>query len=119
MAARGKVLFPDAQIEYVTAAGAGRRCNVEVASEHYRGGDTRAKAAACAYHYFRVISLRTSISRSRSRAQSRWRARRCGSRASIGPRSPSGIIATPSLPTALDAWLDQSGHFSHQAQVAQ
>ena len=30
----GKVLFPDAQIEYVTAAGAGQRCNVEVASEH-------------------------------------------------------------------------------------
>ena len=43
--ARGKVLFPDAQIEYVTAAGAGRRCNVEVASEHYGGGDIRAKAA--------------------------------------------------------------------------
>ena len=36
--ARGQVLFPDAQIEYVTAAGAGRRCNVEVASEHYGGG---------------------------------------------------------------------------------
>ena len=46
MAARGKVLFPDAQIEYVTAAGAGRRCNVEVASEHYGGGDIHAKAAA-------------------------------------------------------------------------
>ena len=44
--ARGKVLFPDAQIEYVTAAGVGRRCNVEVASEHYGGGDIRAKAAA-------------------------------------------------------------------------
>ena len=42
---RGKVLFPDAQIEYVTAAGVGRRCNVEVASEHYGGGDIRAKAA--------------------------------------------------------------------------
>ena len=36
--ARGQVLFPDAQIEYVTAAGAGRRCNVKVASEHYGGG---------------------------------------------------------------------------------
>ena len=44
--ARGQVLFPDAQIEYVTAAGAGRRCNVEVASEHYGGRDIRAKAAA-------------------------------------------------------------------------
>ena len=41
--ARGKVLFPDAQIEDVTAAGAGRRCNVEVASEHYGGGDIHAK----------------------------------------------------------------------------
>ena len=30
--------FPDAQMSYVTAAGAGRRCNVEVASEHYGGG---------------------------------------------------------------------------------
>ena len=44
--ARGKVLFPDAQIEYVTAAGLTGRCNVEVASEHYGGGDIRAKAAA-------------------------------------------------------------------------
>ena len=44
--ARGQVLFPDAQIEYVTAAGVGRRCNVEVTSEHYGGGDIRAKAAA-------------------------------------------------------------------------
>ena len=44
--ARGKVLFPDAQIEYVTAAGLTGRCNVEVASEHYGGGNIRAKAAA-------------------------------------------------------------------------
>ena len=44
--ARGQVLFPDAQIVYVTAAGVSRRCNVEVASEHYGGGDIRAKAAA-------------------------------------------------------------------------
>lgn len=44
--ARGKVLFPDAQIEYVTAAGITERCNVEVASEHYGSGDIRAKAAA-------------------------------------------------------------------------
>ncbi len=35
--ARGKVLFPDAQIEYVNAAGLTSRCNVEVASEHYGG----------------------------------------------------------------------------------
>ena len=42
----GKVLFPDAQIEYVTAEGRAGRCNVEVASEHYGGGAIRAKAAA-------------------------------------------------------------------------
>ena len=42
----GKVLFPDAQIEYVTAAGLAGRCHVEVASEHYGGGAIRAKAAA-------------------------------------------------------------------------
>ena len=41
----GKLHAPYAQIEYVTVAGAGRRCNVEVASEHYGGGDIRAKAA--------------------------------------------------------------------------
>ena len=45
-ASASRVLFPDAQIEYVTAVGGGRRCNVEVASEHYGGGDIRAKAAA-------------------------------------------------------------------------
>ena len=42
----GTVLFPDAQIEYVTATGLAGRCNVEVASEHYGGGAIRAKAAA-------------------------------------------------------------------------
>ena len=45
-ASASRVLFPDAQIEYVTAVGGGRRCNVEVASEHYGVGDIRAKAAA-------------------------------------------------------------------------
>ena len=43
---KGRVLFPDAQLEYVTAAGLSGRCNVEVASEHYSGGAIRAKAAA-------------------------------------------------------------------------
>ena len=42
----GTVLFPDAQIEYVTAAGLAGRCNVEVASAHYGSGAIRAKAAA-------------------------------------------------------------------------
>ncbi len=42
----GKVLVPDAQIEYVDAAGRTGRCNVEVASEHYRGQAIRAKAQA-------------------------------------------------------------------------
>ena len=44
--ADGKVLVPDAQIEYVDAAGRQGRCNVEVASEHYRGEAIRAKAKA-------------------------------------------------------------------------
>ena len=43
---KGRVLFPDAQLEYVSAAGLSGRCNVEVASEHYSGGAIRAKAAA-------------------------------------------------------------------------
>ena len=43
---RGKVLVPDAQVEYVDAAGRTGRCNVEVASEHYRGEAIRAKARA-------------------------------------------------------------------------
>ena len=42
----GKVLVPDVQVEYVDAAGRNRRCNVEVASEHYRGQAIRAKAKA-------------------------------------------------------------------------
>ncbi|MCY4659195.1 MAG: hypothetical protein OXF93_05200 [Acidobacteria bacterium] len=42
----GKVLVPDAQVEYVDAAGRTGRCNVEVASEHYRGRAIRAKARA-------------------------------------------------------------------------
>ena len=42
----GKVLFPDAQIEYVTAAGRAGRCNVEMVSQHYASGTIRAKAAA-------------------------------------------------------------------------
>ena len=42
----GQVLVPDAQIEYVDAAGRTGRCNVEVASEHYRGRSIRAKARA-------------------------------------------------------------------------
>lgn len=42
----GKVLVPDAQLEYVAADGRDGRCNVEVASEHYRGREIRAKAQA-------------------------------------------------------------------------
>ena len=46
MAENGKVLFPDAQIEYTNAAGRSGRCNVEVASQHYNGPTVRAKAGA-------------------------------------------------------------------------
>ena len=42
----GQVLVPDAQIEYVDTAACTGRCNVEVASEHYRGRSIRAKARA-------------------------------------------------------------------------
>ena len=44
--ARGRVLYPDAQIEYVDADGRTGRVNVEVASGNYRGRSIRAKAAA-------------------------------------------------------------------------
>ena len=43
---QGKVLFPDAQIEYVNAAGRAGRCNVEVVSQHYASDTIRSKAAA-------------------------------------------------------------------------
>ena len=43
---QGRVLYPDAQIEYVDAEGRSGRVNVEIASGHYRQGSVRAKAAA-------------------------------------------------------------------------
>ena len=44
--ARGRVLYPDAQIEYVDADGRTGRLNIEVASGICRGRSVRAKAAA-------------------------------------------------------------------------
>ncbi len=44
--ARGRVLYPDAQVEYTDADGRSGRVNVEVASGNYRQGSVRAKAAA-------------------------------------------------------------------------
>ena len=44
--ARGRVLYPDAQIEYVDAEGRTGRVNIEVASDNYRGRSIQAKAAA-------------------------------------------------------------------------
>ena len=46
MSADGTVLFPDAHIEYVDAAGRAGRASVEVASQHYSGATIRAKAGA-------------------------------------------------------------------------
>ena len=46
ISADGTVLFPDAQIEYVDAAGRAGRASVEVASQHYSGATIRAKAGA-------------------------------------------------------------------------
>ena len=44
--AQGRVLYPDAQIEYTDAEGRTGRVNIEVASGNYRAGSIRAKAAA-------------------------------------------------------------------------
>ena len=44
--AQGRVLYPDAQIEYTDSDGRSGRVNIEVASGHYRAGSVRAKAAA-------------------------------------------------------------------------
>ena len=44
--ARGRVLYPDAQIEYTDSDGRTGLVNVEVASGHYRQGSVRAKAHA-------------------------------------------------------------------------
>ena len=44
--ARGRVLYPDAQIEYTDSEGRSGRVNIEVASGNYREGAIRAKAAA-------------------------------------------------------------------------
>ena len=43
---QGKVVYPDAQIEYRDADGRTGRTNVELATEHYRSGSVQAKAAA-------------------------------------------------------------------------
>ena len=42
----GRVVYPDAQIEYLDAEGRSGRVNVEVASEHYSGKTIAAKAQA-------------------------------------------------------------------------
>ena len=44
--AQGRVLYPDAQIEYTDSEGRTGRVNIEVASGNYREGAVRAKAAA-------------------------------------------------------------------------
>ena len=43
---KGRVVYPDAQIEYQDSEGRSGRVNVEVASEHYRPGAIAAKARA-------------------------------------------------------------------------
>ena len=44
--AQGRVLYPDAQIEYTGPDGRSDRVNIEVASGHYRAASVRAKANA-------------------------------------------------------------------------
>ena len=41
----GQVLYPDAQLEYDDAEGRTGRCNIEVATGHYRAAEIAAKAA--------------------------------------------------------------------------
>ena len=43
---QGRVVYPDAQIEYLDIEGRSGRVNVEIASEHYRPGAIAAKARA-------------------------------------------------------------------------
>ena len=43
---QGRVVYPDAQIEYLDSEGRSGRVNVEIASEHYRPGAIAAKAQA-------------------------------------------------------------------------
>ena len=43
---QGRVVYPDAQIEYLDVEGRSGRVNVEVASEHYSGKTIAAKARA-------------------------------------------------------------------------
>ena len=43
---QGRVVYPDAQIEYLDSEGRSGRVNVEIASEHYRPGAIAAKARA-------------------------------------------------------------------------
>ena len=43
---QGRVIYPDAQIEYQDIEGRSGRVNVEIASEHYRAGTIAAKAQA-------------------------------------------------------------------------
>ena len=43
---QGRVVYPDAQIEYLDIEGRSGRVNVEIASEHYRPGAIAAKAQA-------------------------------------------------------------------------
>ena len=70
----GRVLVPDAQVEYISAAGVGGRCNVEVASEHYAGGAIRAKAKA-GFRMYAATSRAAAVVR---RALARGRSKRGG-----------------------------------------
>ena len=70
----GRVVVPDAQIEY-EAAGRTARCNVEVASEHYRGRAIRAKAAAGFRLYATTARAAAAVRRALGGAGERGRRR--------------------------------------------
>ncbi len=59
----GQVLVPDAQIEFEDAAGRAGRCQIEVASEHYRGRAIRAKAKAGFALYATTVRAARAIRR--------------------------------------------------------
>lgn len=58
---QGKVVYPDAQIEYRDADGRLGRTNVELATEHYRAGSVQAKASAGFRMYATAGRAATSV----------------------------------------------------------
>lgn len=81
----GRVLYPDAQVEYRSEDGDIGRVNIEIATEHYRSGDVAAKArAGFAVHASSGRALRTVLAGLRRAAAAAARAARGGGGGSGG-----------------------------------